>query len=559
LLKPTPRRAAVPALLLTLALCPAAPLRAAALLPPDGRRPADEAARAEQDGRWLEACRLYDEVLRRDRTRDDCREAYRRCLRRFHLACRHRDPSYRQALARLDPAQALDLYEQVLAKVAATYAEPQRADVGLLFRQGVQELGFALEEDAFVEAYLPGAPREAVRAFRRRLESWQDRPVRSRAEARKEVMDVALTAQREGLAAKAAALVPAFALEFASGGCNALDEYTLFLTPGRYAAAQAAQDGRAAGVGLELAAVDGRLEVARVYPGGPAQEAGLLPHDRVVRIDGRPADGLAAGAASDRLRGEAGSAVELEVVPGGDGMSPSRSVRLTRRPVVVPTVRWERLPENFAPVPGVSAPAYVLTVTHFGRSTAKEVQEALAVLTTEGMAGLILDLRGNPGGLFEPAVQVAELFVGEPGVLVYTHGQPKKYNQPYVSRGLHPPPPSATVPLVVLVDAETASAAEVVAGALKERGRARVVGQTTYGKGSIQWLVPLKDPPLDKTPGGIRITVAKFESPAHHPYSGRGVEPDVAAEGEQALNAAKAELRNLFERLRPMAPMGSGS
>jgi carboxyl-terminal processing protease len=542
------------------ALAPASPLPAGSYFPPDGRRPADEALRCEEQGRWLDACRLYDELLRADRTRDDYRDAYRRCLRRFHLASRHRDPSYRQALARLDPAQALDLYEQVLAKLAATYAEPQRADVALLFRQGVQELRFALEDDAFVEAYLPGAPREAVLAFQRRLEEWQGHTVRTRAEARKEVMDVALAAQRDGLAPRPAALVPAFALEFASGGCNALDEYTLFLTPASYAAAQAAQEGRTVGVGLDLAAADGRLEVARVYPGGPAQEAGLLPHDRVARIDGRPADGLAAADAAERLRGEPGTAVELEIFPGGDGMLPARSVRLTRRPVVIPTVRWERLPENLSPVPAVSAPVYLVTITHFTRSTVKEVQEALAVMTTEGMAGVVIDLRGNPGGLFEPAVGVAELFVAEGGVLAYTHGQMRKYNQPYVGRSAaHPLPASATVPLVVLVDAETASAAEVLAGALKDRGRARVVGQTTYGKGSIQCLVPLKDPPLDKAPGGIRVTVGKFESPAHHPYSGRGVEPDVAAEGEQALPAAKAELRNLLERLRPLAPMPSGS
>src|SRR5262249_22224032 len=139
------------------------------------------------------------------------------------------------------------------------------------------------------------------------------------------------------------------------------------------------------------------------------------------------------------------------------------------------------------------------------------------------LQGVILDLRGNPGGQFRSAVQVAELFLSE-GVICYTHSRFWQYNRPYRAGNMNP----YRLPLVVLIDSDTASAAEVLAGALKDQRRALVLGETTFGKNTIQGLIPLNRPPLDRTPGGIRITVARFYSPANHVSFARGVEPNIA-------------------------------
>lgn len=415
----------------------------------------------EKDGKWVEACRCYDELLRKDRDQLEYRAGYQRCLRRFHLARRHRDPAFAKALAKLTPTQALDVYEQVLTAVSNAYADRPKAELAVLFRHGVEELRFALDEPAFVKAYLNDgiANREALLQFRSRLDAWLSRQIATRIEARDEVLAIALAAKAAGLAPKQSILVPAFALEFACGGCNALDEYTLFLTPGHSPS-------------------------TRTKPG--------------------------------------------------------------------PSVRCELLSENFSSTPGEMSTVGLLTISQFQESTLQEVNETLLDLSAKGANGLILDLRGNPGGLFKAAVNVAELFVGE-GVIVYGQGQIKEYNRPFEARGGH----TCQMPIVVLVDGETASAAEVLAGALKDLGRARVVGQATFGKGSIQAVIPLDRGPLDKTPAGIRLTVAKLLSPAKQPYTGRGVAPDRPVEGDSdaILSEGKAEIRRLLNMM-PMAPQG---
>lgn len=419
------------------------------------------ALQCEKEHRWLDACRCYDELLHKERDQAAYRTAHQRCLRLYYLSRRHKDNAYRQALAKLSPAQALDVYEQVLSAVSAAYFDRPRVDVTSLFQNGVQELRLALGEDSFLKAYLPDAEANpaALRAFREQLADWQSRKVTSRAEARDAVLTLARAAQDAGLAPKQSALVPPFALEFACGSCNALDEYTLLVTPGREPA-------------------------ARTKPG--------------------------------------------------------------------PSVHYEMLTENLSTTPG-EGPMYagLITVTQFQESTTQEVREAVFELTSRNARGLILDLRGNPGGLFKSAVQVAELFVGE-GVIVYSQGQIKEYNHSFEARGGHVCP----LPVVVLVDGDTASSAEVLVGALKDLGRARVVGQQTFGKGSIQTVIPLDRPPLDKTPGAIRLTVARLLSPARQPYTGRGVTPDVEVPGgTDPFDAARGLLRSVLNPM-PMAPPG---
>lgn len=509
-----------------------------------------QAVLLEQRHDWLEACRVHDEILRRDRTRDDARQAYQRCLRRYHIVHRHRDKVYRQALTRLTPVQALDMYEQVLDTVARAYVDRHKTGTAALFRQGLEELRFALDETVFREAHLPDVPRKTVEAFRVRLKEWDDRKIADRADARAQAMAVGRTAQQMGFGSRPVILT-VVALEFLSGACNALDEYTFFLTPGHYREVQAALRGRLVSVGVDVVSVEGRLEILRIYPRGPAWEQGLLPRDRVLRIDGQPADELPAEVAAERLRGRPGSVVELSIQRAGQM---PQDIKLTRRAVIVPSVEHELRTAFLDAGDGMTmaVPVGRLRILCFQESTLQEVKEALASLQTDGMRLLILDLRGNPGGLFKSAVSVAELFLPE-GIIVVSQShvlpRDKKLSGPIRVESMNP----LLTPMVVVIDGDTASSAEVLAGALKENGRATLIGQTTFGKGSLQCIVPLEKPPFDKMPGGIRITVAKLLSPSWQPYSGQGVQPDKAFNPDGDAVLAEAQ-RLLLEMLKQPMP-----
>lgn len=466
---------------------------------------------------WPEAARLYDEALKRDRHQPELRDAYQRCVRHIHQARRHRDDSFKVLLS-LKAAQAADVYEEVLTKLRNNYIDRGSVDAGRLFQQGLDEFSWALEDDVFLREHLASAGRDAVSAFRARLDEWRNsRPATTR-EARDLALDIALRAKR-GIALEPVVVL----LEFACGACNGLDEYTAYLTPGQMTDILALSKGELVGIGVQTAVVDQKLLIAQVAPESDAFEKRLRPGDRVLQIDRQPVDEMTAEAALGRLQGESGSKVELLVVPLGE-ITP-RTVKVVRRPVLVRSVDFELLMEDTTRIG-------LLRVLTFHENTLQEVRDAVVQLQSLGIAVLILDLRGNGGGSFRPAVQMAELFLHD-AVIVMTHSRLRGYNRTFKADNPH----ALDIPLVVLVDGETASAAEVVAGALKENQRATLVGQTTFGKGSIQAVLA-----LDKVPAGVRITVAKFYSPADYAYSGRGVTPHevVDAGAEAQLSAARA-------------------
>ena len=216
---------------------------------------------------------------------------------------------------------------------------------------------------------------------------------------------------------------------------------------------------------------------------------------------------MAAAAANDMLKGEAGSKVELEVA---NGDKRPRVVQLKRELVRAPSVSDPRFLEERS---GIG----YLRILGFQEATVQELDLAITKLQVAGMKTLILDLRGNPGGLFDVALQVAERFLSS-GVIVATHGQYFRYSQTYEAHGMN----SLAVPLVVLVDGETASSAEMLASAIKDNQRGTLVGKTTFGKGCIQRIHK-----LTTAPAGIRMTVAKFYSPRGLDYSGSGVSPNL--------------------------------
>jgi carboxyl-terminal processing protease len=461
-----------------------------------------EALILEREGKWLQACLLYEKLLKDDRTLAEARDGYQRCLRHLQLVRRHRDPSFAKLLSR-KPAEALDVYEEVLGELQKKYIDKSKTGLTQLFRQGVEELRFALEDDVFQAEQLAGTSLEALKHFSARLESWRLREIASLREARDQVLEIASEAKNSPLRLNPTAVV----LEFVCGACNALDEYTSYLTPSWLRDVQLALKGNGVGVGLELEAADQKLLVAQVTPNSSAAALGLKPRDRITRIAGKPVDELPADIANARLQGEVGTTVDVEIVPAGDLMP--RVVKLVRQPTNAPSVVDVKLSAD-----GIG----YLRIVGFQESTAHEIKETVLQFQMVGLKALILDLRGNGGGAFKSAVLVAELFIGD-GVIVRTRSRLSEHNKVYQANN----PGAWPFPLVVLIDGDTASASEVLAGALKERRGATLVGQTTFGKGLIQAVVP-----LESLPAGIRITVARFYSPSNVPYQGLGVSPHLA-------------------------------
>jgi len=252
--------------------------------------------------------------------------------------------------------------------------------------------------------------------------------------------------------------------------------------------------------------------------------------------------------AAERLRGAKGTTVDIEITRS------KKAIRLGRRFFPISSVEYQALPLGYGLQGGY------LRIHHFQDSTLQEVKDALAAMSNPGdpIRGIVLDLRGNPGGVFKSAVAVAELFLGE-GIIVVGRSPSSDFNRVYKADN----PAASQIPAVVLIDGDTASAAEVLATALKESRPAHaptlLLGQTTFGKGSIQCIIPLDKSPLEKL-AGIRLTVARFLSPSSLPVTGRGVAPTVIsdAEGAALLAEAQKQLTDLINAALMPRPMMAG-
>jgi carboxyl-terminal processing protease len=262
-----------------------------------------------------------------------------------------------------------------------------------------------------------------------------------------------------------------------------------------------ASDGAYGGVGLWLQREGIVLEASRVLQGGPAQLAGIHVGDHIGEINGVPTIGLTPGEAAAALRGRPGTTVQVALIRG----NALRTVTLTR--VVVPA--------SGVTSDLVTANVGRIVVPVFVRGTGREVRDAAADLRERGASGLVLDLRGNPGGLLSEAVETASAFLNGGDVVTYTRRDERPQHLDAVGHG------DATTPLVVLVDGSTASAAEVVAGALQDRGRAVVVGTRTFGKGTVQEPHRLPDG------SSLALTVARYTLPSGRSVEGVGIEPDI--------------------------------
>ncbi|HEX4592249.1 MAG TPA: S41 family peptidase [Gemmataceae bacterium] len=472
-------------------------LAIAASPPHDALR--QEAQAYEQAGQWDKATEAYARLLAQDRQQPELHARLQNSVRRSHQARRHRDPVYRTNVLGLPVSQALDLYVEVLAKLNTQYADREKVSIERLYRSGLDEFRAALSEPTFLREQLNGVDPGAIAELADRLRSdAANRSIAAIRDARAAVRDLAWDAQR------ITGLNPTVAiLEFACGASNGLDEYTLFLTPGQPLDDPAVLSGELAAYGVLLGWKDRQLVVDRVVPGSWAADYGLRPGDRITRVGKQALGQLLPDAVVELFRGDAATVAELTVLPAGSPVP-----RVLSLPGFIPSVQDDRIERE-----GIG----YLRIANFQKTTLRELDAALSRLRSEGMRVLILDLRGNPGGAFAAAVQVADRFLPS-GVIVSATGQVRAFAKTYLAQN---PMTASDVPLVVLVDGDTASAAEVVAGALRDNDRALLVGQQTYGKGTIQKLLPLQ------AGSGLYLTLARLYGPRGQAVSGVGVAPHV--------------------------------
>lgn len=493
------------------------------------------AAKAEQAGDWEAAFNAYCHLFVADRSSPELREKLNVALRRVQQLRRHRDPGFQQFATGMPLGGSLDLFAEVIQKVPAVYAERDKAAPQNLWKSAVEELDRALGNPAFRQAFLDSPRPDKLDAFRAALRrDWANRSVKDHKEARAALRQLIAAAQ----GAFAVRTPSALAVECACGACSGLDEYTVFLTPSTTAGAATIPDLTAAGLYLSVEknalVVEGIVPhswVALAYPQ-------LKRGDRITRLNGREMAGSGLAGAAAALRNPAKGVHQLDIRGAGDDAKFQVDI-----PAVIPTVYGTRME------PG--KPVGYARIGGFQPSTPRELDDAVAALKANGAQAIVLDLRGNHGGSFLAAVETARRLLPA-GIIVTTQGQVSEVaNQVFSSSsgmGAH------DIHLVLLIDAETASAAEVLAAALKDNDRAKVVGVPSFGKGSVQY--PLRLVTLDEIDpatgrgagkgGTVRVTIARLVAPTSGPISGAGVAPDFPEadpQRQRELAVEKAEER----------------
>ncbi|MFZ6050138.1 S41 family peptidase [Pseudomonas sp. CR3202] len=291
------------------------------------------------------------------------------------------------------------------------------------------------------------------------------------------------------------------------GMLSNLDPHSAYLEPEDFQELQESTSGEFGGLGIEVGAEDGFVKVVSPIDDTPASKAGIQPGDLIVKIDGQPTKGISLMEAVDKMRGKAGSKITLTLVRDGDQPF---DVELTRAAIKVKSVKSQLLEKGYG----------YLRITQFQVNTGEEVGKALAKLRKENgsrLSGLVLDLRNNPGGVLQAAVEVSDHFLRK-GLIVYTKGRIANSELRFSA---DPADASEGVPLVVLINGGSASAAEIVAGALQDHKRGVLMGTDSFGKGSVQTVLPLNN---DRA---LKLTTALYYTPNGRSIQAQGIVPDI--------------------------------
>jgi len=300
-------------------------------------------------------------------------------------------------------------------------------------------------------------------------------------------------------------------LEYAINGMlTSLDPHSAYLQPEAFTDLQENTSGKFGGLGIEVGMEDGLIRVVSPIDDTPAQRAGIKSGDLIVTLDGEAVMGMTLSDAVDRMRGEPGSEITLEVRRKNE--KELLTFTLERAEIKVASVRTETLSGGIG----------YIRITQFQEKTGPDLNKAIEKWTRaeEPLNGLILDLRNNPGGVLDAAVEVSDAFIND-GLIVYTQGRAMNSELRFSATAKTA---AASIPVVVLINGGSASASEIVAGALQDHKRAVIVGTRSFGKGSVQSVLPITD---DEA---IKLTTARYFTPNGRSIQAQGIEPDIRVE-----------------------------
>ncbi len=295
----------------------------------------------------------------------------------------------------------------------------------------------------------------------------------------------------------------------ARGMVDQLDDFSQFMDPDLYQRVKSDTEGEFGGVGITVEPVDGWLTVVTPMPGTPAFIAGIMPGDKIIKIEGVSTKDMLIDEAIKKLRGKPGTKVKItiarEPAKKGDDWT-TQDIELTREVIKAENVKWRMLDDKIG---------YIKIVEFAGHVT-ESFRKAIDDLHSQGMQALVLDLRYNPGGLLTSAVDISKLFLNDDKMIVYTKGRKPENYQEFRADGKAP---YETLPLVVLINRYSASASEILSGAMQDDKRAVIIGERSFGKASVQQIIPLSDG------SALRLTIAKYYTP-----SGKSIQRDESGE-----------------------------
>lgn len=324
-----------------------------------------------------------------------------------------------------------------------------------------------------------------------------------------------------------------------NGMLTALDPHSSFMTPDTFKELKVETKGAFGGLGIEISMKDGILTVISPIEDTPAQRAGIKAGDQILKIDDRFTKDLSITESVKRMRGPKGSKVILTIMR--DGFERPKEFPLIRDIIQVKSVRSRMLENGYG----------YIRIAQFQERTDEDVAKALKTLQEENkgrqLDGLVLDLRNDPGGLLDQAVRVADHFIESGKLIVYTEGRDKDARMQFTATSRSKEP---GYPIVVLINGGSASASEIVAGALQDHKRAVVMGTQSFGKGSVQTIIPLSDD------SGLRLTTARYYTPSGRSIQAKGITPDITVEQlelpkqsskREAMFIREKDLENHFE------------
>ena len=313
-----------------------------------------------------------------------------------------------------------------------------------------------------------------------------------------------------------------------------LDPHSTFMPPEVYQEMKVDTRGEFGGLGIEITMRSGVLTIVAPIEDTPAWRVGLKSSDYILKIDDQYTKEMAIMDAVRLMRGKPGTDITLTIMR--DGFDKPRDFKLTREVIKIKSVKSKVLEDGYG---------YV-RLSQFQEHTAADLEKALSGLqreSKEGVKGMVLDLRNNPGGLLDQAVEVVDLFLSE-GLIVYTHGREEDAQMKFSARARGTEP---DYPLVVLINGGSASASEIVAGALQDHGRAVIMGSQSFGKGSVQTIIPLNDK------SGLRLTTALYYTPKGRSIQAKGIAPDILVKPGEVKEAkvrthfSEKDLKNHFD------------